>query len=55
MSFEEWMREIDSCLEALCGLGHMDLPDYMYRDAFDDSLDPAEVAQDVMDNCIDFC
>jgi len=47
-SFASWMQEVDRELTKLCGLGVNDLADYRYADAFNDELDPAEVAEDVL-------
>jgi hypothetical protein len=41
--FTEWMRRVDSYLEAIAQCVSDDLPDWEWRDAFDDESTP-EVA-----------
>lgn len=54
MSFKEWMDRIDDALGNECGLCHLDLADYAYRDAFDDGCTPNEIAWEVLqDNGLD--
>lgn len=49
--FTDWMADVDEELAAkLGGLTSRDLPDQTYRDFFDDEMDPAEVAEQVLDN-----
>lgn len=43
-SFEEWLRLVDSHIRNKCGLSHLDLPDWCYRDAYDDGVTPATAA-----------
>lgn len=50
MTFQEWLREVDRELLAICGLTHRDLADYLYRDAFDDECEPSEVAVSVLED-----
>ena len=33
--FKVWMQQVDAHLEKMCGMTSDDLPDYRYRDAFD--------------------
>jgi hypothetical protein len=35
-TFEEWLKQVDRLLVAKTGLNHEDLPDYCYRDMYDD-------------------
>jgi len=46
--FEAFMAKVDGCLEAICGLSNMDLPDYCYRDAFEGDEKPSYVAIEVL-------
>ncbi len=48
MSFETWMSKVDAALETACGLGSLDLPDWGYRDAFDDGMSPQTAAKKVL-------
>jgi hypothetical protein len=43
-SFEEWMAKVDAKLIGVCYLDSQDLPDYCYRDAFDDGVSPSVAA-----------
>lgn len=47
-SFASYMKEIDQILTRKCGLGVNDLADYLYADAFDNEIDPEEVADEVL-------
>ena len=46
--FNAFMAKVDGCLEAICGLSNMDLPDYCYRDAFEGDEKPSYVAIEVL-------
>ena len=43
--FQDWLRRVDSAIQAKCGLGMLDLDDYSYRDAFEDGRSPGSVAR----------
>lgn len=47
-SFGDWMEEVDAALERLSGMSSGDLPDWPYRDAYDDGLNPISVAREVL-------
>ncbi len=47
-TFKEWMKLVDNELMSIAGLGHDDLTDFAYWDAWDDGVDPHEVAIDVL-------
>lgn len=49
MSFELWMIKVNNLLAAKVGVGSEDLPDYCWRDAFDDGLTPKEVVTDYLE------
>ena len=49
ITFEQWMRKVDQCLIAVCGLTHYDLPDCCWRDWYDDGASPTEAAKDCLD------
>jgi hypothetical protein len=51
--FDTWMRQVDECIGRRCGLSSSDLPDWTYRDAFDDGLSPEEAAAEALDNAQD--
>jgi len=50
-AFREWMKKVDAALIRKCSLGSADLPDKSYRDRFDDGADPAEMAEEVFEEC----
>lgn len=47
-AFAAWMDKIDACLIRKCGIGSADLPDFCYRDYFDDGESPSAVARMVL-------
>lgn len=47
--FNEYMRRVDRVLEAKFGVGYMDLPDYLWRDAYENELDPRDAVQDFIE------
>lgn len=47
-TFANYMRDIDNLITAKSGLGVNDLADYNYRDAFNDEVDPEEVADEIL-------
>ena len=47
-SFMLWLSDVDAELVRRSGLGVDDLPDWLYRDAYDDGAYPVDVARDVL-------
>ena len=47
-SFASWMKDIDNLLTAQIGLGVDDLADYDFSGAFEDEVDPEEVADNMI-------
>ena len=45
---EQWMKEVDSLISRQIGLGANDLPDFLYRDAYDDGRTTKSVAREVI-------
>lgn len=45
LTFEQWLKEVDRYVVALCGLGADDLPDWGYRNAYDDGVSPIAAAR----------
>lgn len=45
MSFTDWMKKVDELLMARCGMCHRDLPDWRYRDAYDEGMTAREAAR----------
>ena len=43
--FNIWMARVDAYIEQKFGLSSSDLPDYCYRDAFDDGASPGSAAK----------
>ena len=44
-TFTAWLGRVDDALEDTCGLTSEDLPDYLYRDAYEDGESPKRVAR----------
>ncbi len=49
MSYEDYMKKVDKYLLRKVGLTHMDLPDYHYRDSYDEGATVEEVAEDAIE------
>lgn len=49
VEFGLWMSKVDREIARVCGFTHEDLPDYCYRDAFEDERSPKEVAWEVLE------
>jgi hypothetical protein len=49
MTFPEFMTSVDRELHKVSGLTHSDLADFAYRAAYDDGEDPADVAEQVLE------
>ncbi len=47
-SFIEWMACVNSAVIDYCGMGTDDLPDWCYRDAYDDDSSPRAVAREAV-------
>lgn len=47
ISFEEFLEQVNLYLLRNFGVTSGDLPDYCYRDAYDDGIAPSECAQQV--------
>jgi hypothetical protein len=45
MTFEQWMKGVDSALLKISGLTHRDIADQPWRDWFDDEVPPKEAAE----------
>jgi uncharacterized protein DUF5419 len=48
MTFEEFMQAVDVQVMRRVGVSYLDLPDFRYRDAYDDEMSPAECASEVI-------
>jgi hypothetical protein len=46
-SFRKWLRECNALLTKRLGLGLFDLPDWAWRDAFEDGAKPKEAVEDM--------
>jgi hypothetical protein len=53
-TFEQWKREVDAAILALCGLTADDLPDYGYADAYEDGKSPKATARAAIKAAGDF-
>ncbi len=45
ITFDEWLKAVDDEVWAKAGMSHLDLPDWGYRDAYDDRRSPAAAAR----------
>lgn len=45
LTFETWMCMVDHIILAKVGVGYEDLPDYCYRDAYDDGVSASSCAR----------
>ena len=50
MDFEGWTKEVDKVLEAKVIVGHRDLPDWHWLDAFEDGATPKEAVADFFED-----
>ena len=50
MSFEQWMKKVDSHIIAICGLSYMDLADQPYYDWYDNRTSPKAAAKRALRN-----
>ena len=48
-AFDQWMKVVDSLICDELGVGVNDLPDYLWRDAYDDGIAPQDAAEDYID------
>jgi hypothetical protein len=44
MTFDEWLKAVDTIITAKLGLSRDDLPDCCYRDWYDDGVTPKTAA-----------
>lgn len=47
--FLRWGLDVDAALVRACGLGVLDLPDADYSSMYEDGMNPAEAARDVLE------
>jgi len=45
-TFKSYMYCVDEQLEAMCGLGHEHLPDFMWMDAYEEEVLPNDIAKE---------
>lgn len=50
MTFQQWMRAVDSEVYALAGVSVHDLADQTFRDWYDDEIEPSEAAEMALEN-----
>lgn len=48
-TFEQWMKEVNDAIFNTAYVDSRDLPDWHYRDAFDDGMDPKDAAVEVLE------
>lgn len=54
LTWEAWMRLVDAAVARIAGLSAYDLPDYCYRDAYDDGESPTATARAAIRAARDF-
>lgn len=47
LQFDRWMQTVDLVMRRRFVVGVHDLPDYMFRDAFDSEMTPNDVVDDI--------
>lgn len=47
-TFKDWFKEVDQIITKISGLSALDLPDFCYKDAFNDGCTPQEIAFDCL-------
>jgi hypothetical protein len=52
VSFEDWMARVDEALVGKVGVSSGDLPDFTYRDLFDQGVTPEEAADAAIENAV---
>lgn len=49
MTYAEWLLAVDELLEARTGLGHRDLVDWLWADAYEDGFAPKDAVDSFME------
>jgi hypothetical protein len=47
--YNAWMARVEAQLDKLVGCGSLDLPDWGYRDAYENGMTPSEAARDAVE------
>ena len=50
MTIQQYINKINIILEAKCGLGVADLPDYNFAEAYEDGESASSVAKQMLEN-----
>lgn len=51
LTYEDFTKEVDLILRDLTGMGHEDMPDFMWMSCFEDDISPQEsIAEFVANN-----
>ena len=48
LTFDEWMKKVDGHIHQIAQVTHLDIPDWDYADAWDDSRDPEDAAREAL-------
>lgn len=48
LTFNQWLKAVDSILEDAVGFGHDHLRDCNWRDLFDDGITPKEATEEII-------
>ena len=49
LSFEQWMEQVDTAVQALAFVSVHDLPDQPFRDWWESGWEPGEAAEEVLE------
>lgn len=52
--FKVWMEKVNHYVIRYCGMDYQDLPDWNYRDAYDDCVAPSRAARSVISAARDY-
>jgi hypothetical protein len=53
--FQQWMKNVDLIIQRKTGLSAYDLPDYCYRDAYEDDIAPLTAANRAIKAALEGC
>ena len=53
-AFADWLGDVDRILESKIGLGSEDLPDWNWREAYDEESEPEDAVEDYISGFPEF-
>ena len=48
--YDRWMKRVDTICWSRLGMSYQDMPDWNWRDAFEDGATPSEAVRDFMED-----